>query len=325
MKLACPLVVAALAVAGCSSAADDPAPPDSSISTSSAVVDSGDSTDAPSGAPEPSTSTPGGALFDESLRAAVPNQPSGYPVAYYGDSLAHSAQEHVEEFLDAGLRFRFINRAFPGTALCDWLDEIERDRRDEDLWAVILVFSNNTFTPCMADASGEPLTEEAADAKFRDDLTNVVADFRSDGIRVYLPTLPLTRAAAESGSDDIAVANDIFADLAADDGGVVLIDAAASVLGPDGEYVEALPCLPIEPCVGGVDENGVAVNLVREPDGAHFCTGGYGNGVEIVPGNCPGWSSGAFRYAAAITGPIIEDGYRQWAADPASQDPVPIP
>lgn len=309
------LVVAltVLAAAGCGED-DDPRPSPAPVTAESSSI-------APGSAPPSSPAS--GQLYDDELRGSVPNQPSPFAVGYYGDSLAHSAQEHVEEFLDAGLRIRFVDRTFPGSALCDWFDSIDEDRAAEGFWAVILLFSNNTFTECMADDDGAPLDPDAAFEKFAADLEAAVAAFRSDGVRVYLPTLPITRSDVLDGIDSVVRYNDLFADLAAGDDGVAVVDAAAAVLGPDGEYVEALPCLPIEPCVGGVDENGTPVNLVREPDGAHFCTGGFGTGVDIVPGNCPGWSSGAFRYAGALTAPIIEDGYAEWAARPESQDPQP--
>ncbi|MDH3707477.1 MAG: hypothetical protein OES57_15525 [Acidimicrobiia bacterium] len=338
MKVRAGAIVLTLLAAGCSSsatdgAADATAPdstaadafPSTSSTTEAPVEDPRDETLPPTITEAASPPTSRGNLYDEDLRADVPNQIADYPIGYYGDSLAHSAQEHVEQFLDAGLRFRFVERSFPGTALCDWIDEIEVDRAREDYWGVVLLFSNNTFTSCMADATGEPLSGQAAFDKFAADLRAVVADFRADGTRVYLPTLPITRSSMELGVDEIAQYNELFASLATGDEGVIVVDAARAVLGPDGEYVEALPCLPLEPCVGGVDDDGVGINIVREPDGAHFCSGGYGDGVEIVPGNCPGWSSGAWRYAGALTAPIIEDGYAEWSADPASQDPTPTP
>ncbi|MGI9603132.1 MAG: hypothetical protein ACR2QE_14695 [Acidimicrobiales bacterium] len=312
---------------GCGSADDEPASPSATGSADESETSPAPTATAPVGSETtgpPSASPASGALYDDSLRAGVPNQAPGYRLAYYGDSLAHSAQEHVVEALDAGLRFEFVERTFPGSAMCDWFDEIAQDRQT-GLWGAVLLFSNNTFTPCMADEAGDRLTGEAAFDKFSVDLQTAVGDLRASGVRVYLPTLPITRSAAELEIDDVAIYNELFAELADGDDGVTVVDAAAAVLGPDGSYVEALPCLPVEPCVGGVDDDGVAVNLVREPDGAHFCSGGYGEGVEIVPGNCPGWSSGAFRYAAALTKPIVEDGYAEWAADPASQDPIPTP
>ena len=48
------------------------------------------------------------------------------------------------------------------------------------------------------------------------------------------------------------------------------VDAGAAVL-DEGRWTETLSCLPSEPCVGGTDPLGRAVNVVRAPDGVHFC------------------------------------------------------
>ncbi|MDH3707382.1 MAG: hypothetical protein OES57_15040, partial [Acidimicrobiia bacterium] len=96
------------------------------------------------------------------------------------------------------------------------------------------------------------------------------------------------------------------------------IDAATAVLDEDGNYTETLPCLPTEPCTGGVDDDGVPVNLVRDPFGGHFCTSGFGpeedRTYDELNGECPVWASGAWRYAGAAAGPLIEAAYAEQVA-----------
>ncbi len=318
-------IVAALALfaAACGSGGDGAAPSPTSApestpaeATTVAPTEAPNETDAPGvSSSAPATTLPPNPLYDEAGRAGIPDQPSNYQVALYGDSVAHSVQEHVDIALDTGLRIDLYPRTFPGSSVCDWFDAVEQDLVGREFWAVILLFSNNTFTDCMADEAGDPLVGEASFAKYESDLRRLVDRFRETGAFVYLPTFANNRGAAERGEQAMVPFNSLFAQLASEDDGVFVVDAAAAVLDADGNYTETLPCLDHEPCVGGVDADGIGFNYVREGDGTHFCSGGFGDGVPIEPGACPAWSSGAFRYAGAMTAPIIEAAYAQWAAE----------
>jgi hypothetical protein len=70
------------------------------------------------------------------------------------------------------------------------------------------------------------------------------------------------------------------------------------VEGPGDTYVETLPCLEVEACLGPV-VGGVPSNTVRSPDGVHFCPATTGNEKGVI-GGCPIYSSGAFRYAHSM-------------------------
>ena len=59
-------------------------------------------------------------------------------------------------------------------------------------------------------------------------------------------------------------------EIAAHEANVRYVDAGAAVL-DDGRWTETLSCLPGEPCAGGTDPLGRSVNVVRAPDGVHFC------------------------------------------------------
>jgi hypothetical protein len=66
-----------------------------------------------------------------------------------------------------------------------------------------------------------------------------------------------------------------------------------------GRWTESLTCVAGEPCTGGTDATGAAINTVRAPDGMHFCPAAP-EAVLGVTGDCPVWSSGAFRFARAM-------------------------
>ncbi|MEE9416196.1 MAG: hypothetical protein V3V01_13000 [Acidimicrobiales bacterium] len=287
-------------------ATSEPTPATSTTSTSPAKIEA--TTTAP-------TTTVAITLVETEIREATPDTPAGFTVAYYGDSLAASAEEAVRTFLTQGGRLNFVPGTFPGSALCDWWPQIARDRAAHEMWAVVLFFTNNTFSPCMKNADGSELTAEETVVKFRSDLELAIELFKSEGATIYLPTIPESRGELVLGIQPSADLNALFGELAGADEAVFLVDAAKAVLSPEGRFTETLPCLANEPCTGGIDENGVAVNLVREPDGVHFCSGGYGEGVPIEVGTCPTWSSGAFRYAGALTSPIVAAAQAEWVAE----------
>lgn len=270
------------------------------------------------------TTSPGDVLIATELRDGIPDTPAGYRVALYGDSLSWETAEHLGDQLRHGGRLALDNRSFPGVAVCDFLPQMRTDAADGTLWAAVLLFTGNAFTPCMADTSGAPLAGEAAWEKFATDLDEAIGVLTAAGARVYLPTLPVSRtqyAELEAGTIDLTDSqrvNDVLVAAAANHAGVTVVPAADAVTGPSGAYVEALPCLPVEPCTGGLDADGVPVNVIRGPEGNHFCPGGYAD-YDALEGLCPTWDSGAFRYAAAIAGPIVEAAYAQQSGRP----PVP--
>jgi hypothetical protein len=97
----------------------------------------------------------------------------------------------------------------------------------------------------------------------------------------------------------------MYASLAKVEPRIKYFDAGASVLA-HGSWTKTLPCLAGEPCTGGTDEIGTAVNIVRAPDGGHFCPTAPA-AVRGVTGVCPVWSSGAYRYGTALAAPVIRD------------------
>lgn len=230
-------------------------------------------------------------------------QPLARPiVVLYGDSLAWEARHtFVEAFADRP-DVDVVVHTFGGTAICDWLDQMARDAATLRPGAVVVEFSGNNFTPCMQDGAGAGLTGAAYLDRYRADAATVIATFAPIGAQVLFAGGPLTRAAAERG--DGQALNAMYARLAGAHDAVRYVDAGAAVL-DDGEWAATLPCLPFEPCTGGTDAAGVPVNVVRAPDGIHFCPAAA-DAVRGVTGDCPVWSSGAFRYGAALAQPVLD-------------------
>ncbi len=123
--------------------------------------------------------------------------------------------------------------------------------------------------------------------------------FAPTGDRVFLVGAPITRKQAETEPTTWDRLNLMYAQLAAaDPTTVTYVDAGSAVEGPGHTYVETLPCLAHEVCDGPV-VNQVPSNVVRAPDGAHFCPVKSGDEAGVI-GGCPVYSSGAFRFADAM-------------------------
>ena len=229
-------------------------------------------------------------------------------VVLYGDSLAWESRESFTEAFADRPDVDVYTRTFGGTAICDWLDEMAADAASIGPGIVVVEFSGNSFTPCMQDASGVPVTGPAITERYAVDAATVISTFAPIGTHVVFAGAPV------SGPTSAAVGrmNDLYREVAASHDGVWYADAGAAVLSDDS-YTITLPCLSSEPCEGGYNSDGLPVNVVRAPDGVHFCPVS-GDAVQGVTDDCPVWSSGAYRYGRALAQPVID----ALAATPAS-------
>jgi hypothetical protein len=221
-------------------------------------------------------------------------------VAYFGDSLAHEAQEHFAARLLATRRTEVHVATFGGTAICDWF---ERMRTEAATWrpnVAVVEFSGNALTPCMQDAQGNGLTGAAYVDKYRADADEVLRIFSSVGAEVYFAGAPISRRDAEDPDYHGGAINAVYRAIARSDPAQArFVDAGASVL-DHGHWTATLPCAAGEPC--GPDGR----NVVRAPDGAHFCPTA-GEARRGVTGACAVWSSGAYRYGLAMAAPVVHD------------------
>ena len=239
----------------------------------------------------------------------VPTSPSAASgkgpvrVGLFGDSLAVQSEPYFNFLLQAGGKATVSDFAYGGTAACDWLPKMLDYARTEHPRAVVFEFVGNTFTSCMA---GCPLGSSAAVHRYCSAVSTAIQVFLGLGTRVFLVGTPINLTqwtTHDSGWDALNLA---FAALAAKHPGrVTYIDAGKSVEGPHQSFVWTLPCLVFEPCTGPTIA-GVRTNVVRSPDGVHFCPDQKGNGVGQVT-RCNMYSSGAFRFAAAMAGPVIRE------------------
>ncbi len=107
-------------------------------------------------------------------------------VALYGDSLG----------MEAGMDFIYLARAagasalvrtYGGLAVCDFFASIASDAATWQPTDVVLEFSGDNFTPCMA---GDPIGSPQYYAKYRADLQQAIDIFRPYGTRVFLSGIP---------------------------------------------------------------------------------------------------------------------------------------
>lgn len=224
-------------------------------------------------------------------------------VGLFGDSLAVQSEPYFNLLVQAGGKADVTDFSYGGTAACDWLSKMRTYARTEHPQAAVFEFIGNTFTACMKGCLfGSP----TAVTLYCSAISTAINVFLKLGTRVFLIGTPITRSewiAHDVKWDDLNLA---FAALAAKHPAeVTYVDAGRAVEGPHQSFVSTLPCLFFEPCTGPTVD-GVRTNVVRSPDGIHFCPNQVGNAVGVVPG-CDTYSSGAFRFAAAMAGPVIRE------------------
>jgi hypothetical protein len=216
-------------------------------------------------------------------------------VVLYGDSLGQEAADALGTQLDGVARFE--DAAVGGAALCDTLDRIRTDVREDTPTYALIQYSGNNITACMRQANGRPLEGAELAAKYRTDAETAVQVLRDRGVEVYLVGSP--SAALTFGAQFV---NAEFQQIAQQwerrGGGVHYIDAGTSVA-PGDTFTRTLPCLKFETSEFGCDEGRIPV---RAPDGNHFCPPGAD---ATLTASCPVWSSGAYRFAAAMAEPLL--------------------
>jgi hypothetical protein len=235
-----------------------------------------------------------GGIFTFGDAAFVGSPPSAPPrVALYGDSLGMEAGQDFSTLAQAAGGSAFV-RAFPGTSVCDWLPNMPADDAAYHPTAVVIEFSGDNSTPCMA---GYPTGSPQYYAKYQADTQAAIDLFRADGAEVYLVGLPYDDS--PSLNEIVANLNQLYASLAASNLGVDYVDAGQAVMA-DGSFTWTLPCLPGEPCTGPS-----GTNVVRAPDGVHFCP----TSTDTIVGyfaECSVYSSGDFRFASAMLSPVLD-------------------
>ena len=225
---------------------------------------------------------------------ARPAATPGPPVVLFGDSLSWEARSYWTALVAASGASPVTYTA-RGSAICDWTDEMRKVAQTLRPRAVEIQFSGNALTPCMKpDASPTAVYL----AKYAADTRTAVGLFLAVGAHVWLIGAPVSRSeeATDPGWDRL---NQQYQAIAASYGSrVTYSDAGAAVEAAGHRFTQTLPCLADEPC-GGPVVDGIGTNIVRAPDGAHFCPVEKDAAIGSI-GPCPMYSSGAYRFAFAM-------------------------
>jgi hypothetical protein len=220
--------------------------------------------------------------------------PAGPPrIDLFGDSLvSEAAQDFASLAPRSGASVRV--HTFPGTAPCDFFASMSADAQDWNPTVAMLAFSGDAFTPCMG---GVQIGTPAYFTTYEDDMQTAISIFASSGVRVVLLGLPADASA--SLSQNAFALNQMYQSLAQENPDVAYEDAGRAVLA-NGRFTWTLPCVSGQPCTGpgGTD-------VVRAPDGVHFCPTGK---TTLVAGfeDCDVYSSGAFRFASAMLAAALD-------------------
>ena len=186
------------------------------------------------------------------------------PVLVYGDSLIEQASPY--------LRSTDQVRAFGGTALCDWVDNMARAATVEQPSVMVVEFVGNDLTPCMQNYQ----TPEEVRAKYEADMARLKR--RVDA--------PILWVGAPAFRDRAPTTLGLYSSEPR------FVDAGEAVLA-DGAYTDTLPCLADEGTIQGCVNGRIRV---RASDGAHFATSGSG------------YSAGGRRFADAIDNAVRKLG-----------------
>jgi hypothetical protein len=231
----------------------------------------------------------------------APPAPARETMDLFGDSLGYQAETYLDMFLDETGKYTVSNNTFGGTATCDWLSKMDTAAADHP-HAAVLVFSGNAFTPCMDGVA--PRSPQYYDL-YTTYTEEAIGIFSAIGAHVFLVGTPIDQSSV-AGWDRLDA---IYRQLAETDPlEVTYVDAGAAVESSAGGFTWRLPCLRIEPTCG---PNGT--NIVRSPDGIHFCPDGT-PATAGVTGPCDEYSSGAFRFALAIVSAVAQYQEREPAA-----------
>jgi hypothetical protein len=214
--------------------------------------------------------------------ATVTAAPARPRVVLFGDSMLAESSAAVKRSLRTLKPTWDVEvRAFPGTGICNWLDEMRGTNAD----AVALVFTGVLMTDCILNVRQWP------DA-YLSDARTAAAIFRAKGTEVIWLDWPRPAGNILSPHADntiwgyyLEVAHE-YGDQVADPG-ASLYDPAA------GDFPMTLPCLtPSEP---GCTHGRVPVRDLR---GGHLCP------VTDQEGACPVYSSGVRRFGLAVASDV---------------------
>ena len=150
--------------------------------------------------------------------------------------------------MEAGGDFAYLAHAagastlvqtYGGLAVCDWLPTMATDATSWQPTAVILEFSGDAFTPCMAGAA---IGTQEYYQEYEADLQTAIDIFRPYGTELFIVGLPYNASAAQN--QNVTNLNQIYAAVAAANFGVTYVDAGQAVMA-NGAFAWSLPVFPV--------------------------------------------------------------------------------
>ena len=236
----------------------------------------------------PSLPAPGLEPNNRPLTETASYRGSAQPrIALYGDSLVSEAgQDFASMATFAGASVQV--HTFPGVSPCDYFSSMNTVAREWHPTVAVLLFTGDVFTACNG---GVQVGTSRYFATYKDETRTAISIFRAVGADVVLIGQPAASSAKLTRNG--AALNRIYRSIARATPGVRYGDAGQAVMAK-GRFVWALPCLSGQPCTGPR-----GTNIVRSPDGVHFCPNGktiLDRGLE----DCDVYSSGAYRFASAM-------------------------
>ena len=220
-------------------------------------------------------------------------------VLFFGDSLSYEAGPYLKQDFNPSTTDDALH-LFPGTALCDWLGQIDKLTRRTAPDVIVLQFIGNHLTRCIDKASSFV-------AQYGKDLRSAISQLRSIGVRrIVVDAGPITPIATWWLSLVRTYRTDVASFHSRDI--IYATGADAAVESSTGAFVTNLRCLPVEvkyhKCVAG------SMIQVRANDKVHFCPVPLANvGTKVVV--CPVYASGAYRFAKGLARAV-------WTLDPAT-------
>ncbi len=205
-------------------------------------------------------------------------------VSVFGDSLMTEAADPFA--VDLGADATVSESVFPGTAPCDWSTEMTADAATHPT-AVVLEFSGNALTPCIAGADYET---PAYFDQYGIDVSAAVDAYVNAGTHVFLVGNAPTLSQVNAHDTRWNTLNWNYSAMAANlPGRVTFVNAGAAVESASGQFVWTVPGRP------GLD-------VVRAPDGQHFCSAAVLSWPEWR--SCGSLAPGAIGYARAIAAAV---------------------
>jgi len=227
--------------------------------------------------------------------ASPPPPPPPPPVALLiGDSLAIEAGPTWQFVLERNGLVPEVH-TFGGTAPCDWTGPVEELVEERRPAVVVFSFVGTTFTPCTRGPRGEPLLPDELAARYRAAAQRNTELAGRFGATVVWTTGPVP-ATPPPGYWQIRAA---YEDVARTHERTRYLDGD-ELIAPGGRYAQTQPCLFFEPC------GPAGQNLVRGPDGLHFCPVRAPSTGDVVDDGCRVYSSGATRYGIVLAKPVLE-------------------